>query len=130
MNFFSFFVSLLEFMFSDIFAIYIMYHWGWFVIDIVMYCIDSVPNLELWNAALPHWICPRKVWRSRQSKDRQHNGQTKKVTRPNNDMQNMIQKSKDQPDKNWGWTQTTSLISYYATTCFDSWFNFHEKNGW
>jgi len=38
---------------------------------------------------------PERVIRIHKSKDRQHNGQTKKVQRTNNDPQNTGQKTKD-----------------------------------
>jgi hypothetical protein len=46
-------------------------------------------NLELWKVE-----DTKEVFRSRKSKDRQHNGQKKKDKKTNNDLQNITQKLK------------------------------------
>jgi len=56
------------------------------------------------------------VIRSRKSKDRQHNGQKKKIKRTNNDLQNTKQKTKDRATRTTLKTETkTGRVSSFCS---------------
>ena len=82
-----------------------------------------------WNAALVYLSSLWRVWRYLtrigKSKDRQHNGQTKKDKRTNNDLQSTAQKTNDRAPRTWGWTKVLwkgkqFLLYLWYSLCYSS----------